>query len=209
MEELERMLPVINLLEGVDFYVDASKGQLIDTKDKSNIISVFDMLFLEDHFELLFDKSVRNVKESEWTTGNESHEYLWLRRLEVYDPEGAKQSATENQLLKFKSFPVIEIEGIKFLWDGEQNLIRQQDNPWNAIYKNDLTFRSGAEGFYFDTQQKLVPFPHELPQEKEGLPDHIKFVLKSELNVKIQRAEHGMISKVIPPIVTKKLKLGR
>jgi hypothetical protein len=211
MEELERNLPIISLVEGADFYVDAFNGQLIDTKDKSNIIYEFDMLFLEDHFEMLFDKSARKVKETgwEWTFGNPRYPYIWLRRLEVYDPEGAKKSATEEQLLKFKSLPIVEIEGIKFLWDRQQALLRRQDNPWNAVYKNDMGFRSGTEGFYYDTQRNLVPFPHELSLAKEELPEHIKFVPKSVLLEKIQRAEHAKCCKVIPPVEAKKLKRGR
>lgn len=194
MEQEERKLPVIDIA-GAGFYVDAIHMVLIDTNDKDNIIHMMDLLDVGDHFEMLFDKVTRNVKKNDWRIwDNDRYEYVWLRPFEVYDIEGAKiRLGHENKLIPEK-FPVIDVDGVKFLWDKQHTRLLQQDNTFNHINKNDMQFNKGIIGFYFDRQRKVVPFSHELEILKVNgkLPPHIRFVPSSEITEKVRKAEKAV-----------------
>lgn len=194
MENGNRKLPVIDIA-GAEFYVDAVKSVLIDTKDRNNVIRPLDMLVLDTHIEMLFDKVTRNAKWNNWRDmDNERYEYVWLRHLEVYDTEGAKIRLGRESALIPKNLPVIDVEGVKFLCDGQHTRLLQQDNPYNQIHKNDMVSKEGIMGFYFDTQKNVVPFPHELESVKSNgqLPSHIRFVPASEINRKVTQAENNI-----------------
>lgn len=191
-EHQSRKLPVVDLLPGATFYVDALKQLLIDTQDSTNTISPLEMLQLEDHYECVFDKQTRNLKQGNWRENdNERYVYVWLRPLEVYDVEGAKIRLGHEDILIPKNLPVIDIEGVKFVWDLERTLLLQKENPYNQIHKSTMDMRGSTMGIYFDKHKKLVPFPHEINarQADEKLPPHIRFVSASEINQKIRLAE--------------------
>lgn len=191
-ENENRKLPVIDILPGATFYVDAVKQLLIDTENPNNTISPMEMLSLEDHSEFVFDKQTRNLKPGNWMeTDNHRYVLVWLRPLEVYDIEGAKIRDVQEGSLIQKNLPEINIEGVKFLWDRQHTLLLQKDNPYNQIHKSTMDMRGGIMGIYFDKHKKIVPFPHEINsrQPDEKLPLHIRFVPSSEINQKIRLAE--------------------
>lgn len=189
MNQENRKLPTIDLA-GAEFYVDAKSNVLIDTRNSSNTIHPHEALVLEDHFEIVFDKQTRNLKESDWTNiDDDRYAYIWLRPLGVYDPEGAKEKRSADDLERLASLPTIDIEGTKFLWEDRTSLLLQKDNPWNTISRNDLELRNGVAGIYFDKEKKVVPFPHEMPSDKTIIPNHISFVLFSEINKEVLRAK--------------------
>lgn len=189
MKQENKKLPTLSLA-GAEFYVDATQGLLTDTQNRENRIHIYEMLGLDDHFEMVFDKQIRNLKETDWNyTDQERYEYIWLRDLGVYDPDGANKNLTKEDILFLKDLPVIDIEGVKFLWNEQSSRLLQEDNPWNVIAKNDMTQREGIMGCYFDTQKKWVPFSHELPSDIRVLPAHISFVPTSEINQKILLAQ--------------------
>src|SRR3546814_555828 len=152
IEDNRRELPAIDIA-GVEFYVDAVRQLLIDTANVENTISTLDMMMLDDHMELLFDKETRNIKEGNWTErDDERYDYVWLRPLEVYDTEGAEiLLGHEGQLIP-KDMPVIDVEGVPFLWDKSTSRLLQQDIPWNQVSKSDMQQHDDGVGFYFDTQ---------------------------------------------------------
>lgn len=190
-EHRGRKLPVIDIA-GVEFYVDAERYVLTDTQNSNNIITGLDMLWADDHFELLFDKQRRNIKPENWDERDgDRYEYVWLRPLEVYDREGADiLLGHEGQLIP-DDLPVIDIEGIGFLWDGAHTRLLQKDMPYNQITKNDMQRHDEGIGFYFDTERKVVPFPHELEQLRKAgnLPAHIRFVHQQDIVRKINEQE--------------------
>ncbi|WLD24314.1 hypothetical protein NU10_02620 [Flavobacterium dauae] len=190
-----RKLPIVEIVPGVRFYADAVNQLLIDTENSTNTISPLEMLPLEDHYECVFDLHTRNIKKDNWReTDNRRHVYVWLHPLEVYDSEGAKiRDAREGSLLK-KNLPVIDIDGVKFLFDRSKTLLLQKDNPYNRIHKSTMDIRGGEMGLYFDRQKKVVPFPHEIEalHAQGGLPSHIRFVAVSEINRKINQAEKSV-----------------
>lgn len=197
MKDENIKLPTVNLA-GAEFYVDATRGLLIDTLNSDNHFHIYEMLRLDDHFEMVFDKKTRNLKESDWIhITDERYEYLWLRPLGIYDPEGAKKCLTEEDLLFLKDLPIIDIEGVKFLWEKESSLLFQQDNPWNVIAKNDMKSQEGKGGFYFDRQKNIVPFPHEMPSDATQLPAHIIFIPDSEITQQIQRAQQQTVKNIL------------
>lgn len=187
MEDQKRKLPIINIA-GTEFYVDAVNMELTDTKDPENIIHSMDMLILDDHLEMLFDKRTRNVKSGDWSEGdNARYEYIWLRHFEFYDIEGARIRSGQGGRLYPENLVPIELEGTKFYWDRENKRLMDQDNPYNQVQKNDMVLKDGKMGFYFDGQRKLVPFPHELERLKSNhrLPPYIRFVTAEEIIKKI------------------------
>lgn len=175
----ERKLPQIDVA-GTKFQVDAVKMELIQSDNPNNRIGLLDMMTLDDHHEFLFDKETKNIKPDNWNDRNDPrYEYVWIRRMEALDPEGMRslpfvQMAEQNM----KVFPVADIAGTPFYWHDAMTEFLQVDNLWNRISKSDGTKLDGKPGFYFDTQQKCVPFPHEMDRYKAGtnLPPHIKFV---------------------------------
>lgn len=206
MNQENRKLPTVNLA-GTEFYVDASQGMLIDTLNSSNHFHIYEMLRLDDHFEMVFDKKTRNLKEGNWTDiSGERYEYIWLRPLGVYDPEGAKKCLTDEDLLFLKSLPGVDVEGVKFLWEEESGLLFQEGNPWNIIAKNDAVQRDTVMGFYFDKEKSLVPFPNEIPSDKAKLPPSITFVPLSEINLKIRKAQQQKVGKALLQSRSRKLK---
>lgn len=194
MNSGNRKLPVINIA-GAEFYVDAVESVLIDTRDKNNTITPMDMLVLDDHTEMLFDKQTRNCKKDNWAVGNsERYAYVWLHPFEVYDIEGAKIRLGHEGTLIPKNLPVIDIEGVKFLWDDQRTRLLQRDNPYNQIHKSSMDLKGGVMGIYFDTQKKVVPFPHEIESHRANgrLPQHIRFVPAAEINQKVQLAKNAV-----------------
>ncbi|SKA33084.1 hypothetical protein SAMN04488128_103764 [Chitinophaga eiseniae] len=192
MKQPSRELPTIEL-SGAKFFVDAYGQQLIDTQKKDNVISIWNMLFVEDHFELLYDKAIRNVKASNWTEAKgERYEYIWLRPLGFYDNQGAIMGLQEaGRSLPTDSLPRVELAGIPFHWHEQNGELWQVDNPWNRIGKGDYTVHEKDWGIYFDTDRKVVPYPHELPVIKpcEPLPPHLHFFTWVEVSNKIQQAK--------------------
>lgn len=194
-EHENRKLPVIEIVPGAAFYVDAVNSELTDTRNPNNKIHLLDMIILSDHLELLFDKKIRNVKKGRWNKDNgKRYEYLWLRPLPVYDVEGAKVLVAKDVQHLPKNLPEIDIDGTRFLWHRALSELLQADNPFNQIHKCTMDMRKGEMGVYFDREKKVVPFPQEI----EGLlidgqlPPHIRFVPASEINQKIRRAEAAL-----------------
>lgn len=186
-----RKLPVIEIA-GAEFYVDGKNGILIDTCDQNNIITPFDMCWADDHYEMLFDKEKRNSKTGDWFEWeSERHEYIWLRPLEVYDPEGAMAKLGHEAQLIPKNLPVIEIEGVQFLWDRTNTRLLQKDMPYNQITKNDMQVYAAGTGCYFDTEKKWVLFPHEVEQllSAGNRPQHIRFVHQEDIVQRINEQE--------------------
>ena len=172
-----RQLPQIKIA-GIDFYVDAVSGKLIEKADIYNSIYVLDMLTLDDHHEFLFDKQKKNIVDGHWTeVAHEDHqEYVWIRRMEALDPEGMKVLEQMGKAAKLPAnLPIVYIGDTAFYWLEEQTVFCQADNHWNRIYKNDIAIVDGEQGFYFDSILKQVPFPHEIESYKGELPDHIYF----------------------------------
>src|SRR5690606_19362419 len=113
-EHIGRRLPVIDIA-GVEFYVDAEQGLLIDTANNANTISKQEMLWTDDHLEFLFDKEARNISSGSWNEREHGrHEYVWLRYLEYYDPEGATKLLGLHRPQLPQTLPVIDIEGTAF-----------------------------------------------------------------------------------------------
>ena len=193
MEQEERKLPVIDIA-GAGFYVDAIHMVLIDTNDKDNIIHMMELLDVGDHFEMLFDKVTRNVKNDWRIWDNDRYEYVWIRPFEVYDIEGARMRFGHESKLISKELPVIDVDGVKFLWDKQHTRLLQQDNTFNHINKNDMQSNKGIIGFYFDRRRKVVPFPHEVEALKVNgkLPSHIRFVPTSEITEKVRKAKKAV-----------------
>ncbi|UIR57843.1 hypothetical protein LZQ00_08475 [Sphingobacterium sp. SRCM116780] len=203
----ERILPTIEIA-GAYFYVDSLHDILIDTADKNNTIHVLEMMVLEDHYEMLFDKVNRNLKEYNWLERDDNrYEYIWLHPLEIYDPEGAK-IALERSNVNLERFPVIDIAGIPFLWNQQRSCLMLCENPFNRIHKCSYTTSdNGTWGIYIDTDKKVLPFPYELEalKSKNGnLPAHIKFVDISQINNQI----NAMKNKQAIPLKRKKPRLS-
>lgn len=196
MKHPNRELPVTEL-SGDKFFVDAYKLQLIDTQKQDNVISIWNMLQLGDHLELLYDKAIRNAKESSWSEAKgDRYDYIWLRPLGFYDNEGAIMALQEAGRSLQTDLPKVELAGVPFYWHEQIGELWQVDNPWNRIGKGDYTVHEIAWGIYFDTERKVVPYPHELPVIKpcEPLPTHLRFFPWTEVNEKIQQARIGFVS---------------
>lgn len=194
MNQPNRVLPTIEL--SCDrFYVDAYKQELIDTQKQDNVISIWNMLQLDDHLELVYDKAIRNAKESNWPEAKgDRYDYIWLRPLGFYDNEGAILALREAGRSLLTDLPTVDLAGVPFYWHERYGELAQVDNPWNRIGKGDYTVHEKAWGIYFDTERKVVPYPHELPPIKPcaPLPAHLLFFPWTEVNQKIQQARIGI-----------------
>src|SRR5690606_2154266 len=135
-ENENRKLPVIEIVQGAEFYVDAVNSELTDTRNPNNKIHLLDMIILSDHLELLFDKKIRNVKTGSWDAGDDDrYAYVWLRPMPVYDVEGAKILVAKDVQQLPENLPVINIDGTRFLWHRQGTELLQEDNPFNQIHK--------------------------------------------------------------------------
>lgn len=184
--------PVINIA-GVDFYVDAIPQQLIELDNPSNIIKTKDLAWTGSHFEMVFDKESRTAKKPGFFSElyGTQYEYVWLRPLTVYDEEAARVLLEAGKPYLLKDLPVIDIEGVNFMWYRDAFSIQQQSCPWNEITPSDMRLHHDGVGFYFDTRQKVALFPHELERIllSGKLPQHIRFVHQQDIVRKINKQE--------------------
>ncbi|MGE8431499.1 hypothetical protein [Chryseobacterium joostei] len=195
MEREIRKLPVISLVEGADFHVDALNQQLIDTTDHNNIIDVRRMHHREDGLECIYDTAARNLYSGRLDSAMvNQNRYLkiHLHRLEIYDREGAKilWEYEGEPFMKSKMIEV-EIEGIKFLYDQDYRLFREKDNPYNVLNRPNMWFnRDGEYGCYFDRKMGCASMYHEvLKFQREGtFPPHIAFLKMPEIIDKVHKA---------------------
>jgi hypothetical protein len=190
MKEQKRKLPIVDI-GGAEFFADAYKGWFIDTLNPENTIHPLSIIMLEDHLELLFDRHTRNIKASNWREWDDDrYKHILLHHVEFYDPEGMELAMKESGKNINRDLPVVEIEGVKFLWDNSLTALRQQDNLWNMIRMNDYSWDGDVHGFYFDVIRKVVPFRHEIPILKPGirLPIHLKFIPYVRINEGINTA---------------------
>ncbi|WP_123947329.1 hypothetical protein [Chryseobacterium pennae] len=201
----ERELPVLKLhgLADADFFVDALNDVLIDTKNASNQIHLLDMMLFEDHYEFIYDKNLRNVKEDNWggyDKDDDRYAAIWIRPLEVYDIVGSKLYL-EQHPLRVEGLQVISIKGIDYFWDDTTAQFMECENPFNRIHKSDTlySFKTGEPGFYIDTDRKLPLYPHELAdtikmmreRKETELPSHIHFVSHHDLSKQIHKQKIG------------------
>jgi hypothetical protein len=177
---LENSSPIINLA-GTDFFVDAYKMELIEVANPANSIHALEMMSLDDHLELFYDKTVKNVFLGRWDLPQDADkvQHYWLRPFGAVDPIGMERGMNESNpdWRKYypENWPVIEIAGTDFYVDEPRNAFRQVNNCWNLISFKEVEQADGYAGFYLDTRINNVPFPHEFDakSQKGHLPEHI------------------------------------
>jgi len=83
--------PVIEL-EGTPFYVNGYLMALVQVDEPDNQIGLFDMLCLEDHYELWYDTQTKNVYDG-LVTGliPEQVKLFWFYPFDAMDPAGRIQ----------------------------------------------------------------------------------------------------------------------
>lgn len=193
MNKYNRELPVTEL-SGDKFYVDAYNQELIDTQKQDNVIPIWNMLQLDDHLELVYDKSIRNAKESSWPDAKgDRYEYIWLRPFGFYDNIGAMMRMQEAGLSFETDLPKVDLAGVQFYLHESFSGLSQVENRWNRIDKHDFSVYDKVWGIFFDSHKKVVPFPHEIPSLKPGepLPSYLRFIPRTEIDRKIEMAIKG------------------
>lgn len=209
-EQENRKLPIIEIVLGVEFYVDALKYMLIDTQDNRNTIQVRNMDHIGKHLEMVFDKSTRNIMPNNWKQHypyDDRYERVCLYPLEYYDREGAKK------LWKYEGVFApdmieIDIKGVTFLFDHEIALFREKDCLYNTISRADMFWDSKeVYGFYFDTKRKATPFTHENIKymKNEERPPHIAFIDLQEIGKKIREESRKLREAKAPQKKEKKV----
>lgn len=185
MKEKERVLPTIKL-SGIEFHVDAVSSMLIEVENTTNTIHALELMAVDDHYEFVFDKQRRNLKETDWNErDNDNCELIWLRPFGVYDKQGAELLMEENPALTPKKLPTLLIESEPFYWDKLRGQLVQVSNPFNRIGKYELQY-----GFHFDLKEKVALFPHEseLLNGENSLPGHVRFIDPKTISTKINKA---------------------
>jgi len=173
--------PVIEL-EGTPFYVNGYLMALVQVDEPDNQIGLFDMLCLEDHYELWYDTQTKNVYDG-LVTGliPEQVKLFWFHPFDAMDPAGRNTRLDETHPGWRKDFPtdlpVIRIGGKDFFVDERRKAFRDTENCWNLISFADVFKRNGKRGVYLDTQVNQVPFLHEFDpyHPPDELPGHIIF----------------------------------
>lgn len=173
--------PVIEL-EDTAFYVNGYLMALVEVNAPENQIGMYDMLCLEDHYELWYDPDTKNVYDGP-LTGElpEQVKLFWFYPFDALDPVGRSARLDEIRPGWRKDFPtdlpVIQIAGKDFFVDEQRKAFRDTGNCWNMITFADVFKRDGQTGIYIDTNRVQVPFLHEFnPYEPPAvLPDHIIF----------------------------------
>lgn len=194
-----REIPIVDIA-GVPFYADAFQFVYREVADPTNEIWPYEMLVLEDHYELLFDKKRKCAHDGEVLSGLSTEvDLVWLRPLMAVDPEGM-ELAVQYGKCQFREhyqdpLPTINIGGTDFYIDPIRKGFREVENRWNIILFTDVV-PSEQPTIYFDTKVKNVPFPHELETYKSlpQMPANIKLV---ELP---RREEMKKLMEMIKPI---------
>lgn len=172
--------PVIGLA-GTNFHVNAYALELSEVSDPENKITVMDMLNLEDHMELLYDRETKNAWQGYIGDAPPQRVQLfWLRPFGAMDPQGMAAKMEElnpGMPLLPENLPVIAIAGRPFFVDDNRKAFRDLANPWNMIFYNDVVQRGGQAGVFLDKVTSTVPFPHEFNvyDPTATVPDHIEF----------------------------------
>lgn len=202
MANEERMLPMISLVAGVDFYVDAFNCRLIDTQDRNNVISGrhFNHFGRELHFH--FDEATRNVGEP--CCGNtDQYKEIHLQQLEIYDREGSRLLwEYVGQMHPSVKAIEVEIAGIKFLYEFQNICFREKENPFNLLTRQDLhlDINNDQLGFYIDRKLRCPPLCKDLRDHRNGQknPDLI-FVdtIKIGRSVELARKEKWVASQCL------------
>lgn len=202
-KQSNRKLPEIDVA-GIKFYADATHSELIEAGNPDNRISILEMMTFEDHHEFLFNLETKNVAHGRWNIpADELGEHLtwvWIRPIGAIDPEGMAQLVKEGKIpaltLAELSQPIISIANTSFYVDELHGRFRELTNRWNYIDFKDVQ-QGELNGFYFDTNVKNIPFPHELDADTpiEKLPGHIVFAkvpTGEELSAIIKRAKKSL-----------------
>lgn len=173
--------PVLEL-EGTSFYVNGYLMALVQVDDPDNQIEMFDMLCLEDHYELRYDTETKSPYQGLVTSEiPEQVKLFWFYPFDAMDPQGRNASLNETHPGWQKDFsvdlPVIKIAGKDFFVDERRKAFRDTENCWNMISFADVFINDGRTGVYIDTKVLQVPFPHEFDcyQPPAQLPEHIVF----------------------------------
>jgi len=177
MEQEQRILPIIDI-EGVPFYVDATKMEITEVDNAKNRINAFEMLHLEDHLEFKFDKRTKGLFEGRWDVPFDEREVatVWIRPFAAMDPEGMQwlmdQSEPNWQERYPTDLPTVDFAGTPFYIDAQRKAFRQVENNWNLIPFEFIIEPDGSH-IYFDKNIKNIPFPNEMSKYKEeGLLGH-------------------------------------
>ncbi|NHA05486.1 hypothetical protein G7092_16875 [Mucilaginibacter sp. HC2] len=173
--------PVIEL-EGTPFFVNGYLMALVEVDRPENQIDLFDMMCLEDHYELWYDTETKQVYDGP-LTGQipEQVKLFWFYPFDAMDPQGRNTKLDEIKPGWRKDFqtdlPVIQIAGKDFFVDEKRKAFRDTENCWNMISFADVFKRGGKTGIYIDTRVTQVPFLHEFDpyHAPEELPEHIVF----------------------------------
>ena len=173
--------PVVEL-EGTSFYVNGYQMALVQVDDPDNLIEMFDMFCLEDHYELWYDTESKSVYDGPLTGEIPDHVKLyWFYPFDAMDPDGRNARLNETHPGWQKDFPVdlpiIKIAGKDFFVDEGRKAFRDTGNCWNRISFADVFINNGRTGVYIDTRVLQVPFPHEFDcyEPPDQLPVHIVF----------------------------------
>lgn len=173
--------PVIEL-EGTSFFVNGYLMALVQVDEPENQLELYDMMCLEDHYELWYDTDTKQVYDGPLTGQIPEHVKLfWFYPFDAMDPHGRNARLDETRPGWRKDFPtdlpVIQIAGKDFFVDERRKAFRDIENCWNMIYFADVFKRDGKTGIYIDTTVVQVPFPHEFdPFDPPAVfPEHIIF----------------------------------
>lgn len=195
----ERKLPATDV-GGKDFYADAVNGELIDTVNQNNRISVHQMMNFNDHSEFLFDKVKGTIYEGDYSRLPlpDSVETVWIRPLSAIDPSGMEILMNEGRYKWAEHYltplPKLDFGGTDFFIDTIRGGFRQVDNRWNIILFNDIN-QTETLSLFFDSTVKNVPFPHDfnLYDPPSILPDHI---------IKVTLPSWGEINHMLKDVIT-------
>ncbi|AZB26917.1 hypothetical protein EG339_21180 [Chryseobacterium bernardetii] len=170
MANEERLLPMISLVPGSDFYVDALNYRLIDTQDRNNIISGRNINHCGRELHFHFDEETRNV--GELSCGNkDQYKEIHLQQLEIYDREGSRLLwAYVGQMHPRVKAIEVEIAEIKFLYEFQNICFREKENPFNLLTRQDLhlDINNDQLGFYIDRKLRCPPLCKDLRDHKNG-----------------------------------------
>src|ERR1700722_7623892 len=120
--------PVLDL-EGTSFYVNGYLMALVQVDDPDNQIELFDMLCLEDHYELWYDTETKSGYHG-LVRGEipEQVKLFWFYPFDAMDPQGRNASLNETHPGWQKDFPedlpVIDIAGKDFFVDEGRKAFR-------------------------------------------------------------------------------------
>ncbi|MDT3401289.1 hypothetical protein [Mucilaginibacter terrae] len=173
--------PVLEL-DGTQFLIDAFRHELIELGNETNRMDWYhDMLYRNDHVELLYDSHTKNVFAGDRSRLPDHVKLYWLYPLDALDPD-----ATRARLDRVvpgweenfpRDLPIVQIAGQDFFADARRKEFRDTENPWKSIPFSEVLLVDGNPGIYLDTRVMQVPFPHIFNpfEQPECLPEHIVF----------------------------------